>query len=402
MASKPFRPYFIAFASISLVGSVLAQPVPASPVPASPPADGAAAVEAADVNVAVDPRIELLLIVQHLTGDYEQRTNLITNFDFAYKREIEERFRPFAMHTVVATYRAMALRGFSFDGGPQAMLHLTADERLSLRGTMPDDLLKRVGGPEQFEVFRQQVADFAKSSGFWEFFAGHQPLYDELCKSVLERARPADLVAALNAYTGMQVVNARLVLFPLGHPGGFAARVTPMADGVEQPMEVFAVVGPGGAIEDKPVFGGPAAPWFESLVIHEFAHTIVNPLAQAHALRVAQSAAKLDPIRPQMSRQAYQNWETVVNEHIVRAIEARLALKLHGMSAGTAKMNQELKRGFVFIPGLVQALARYEEDRTKWPTLADFYPKLLAVFEAEANRTAQPPGKAQPESRPTE
>ena len=42
-----------------------------------PPASQPAPV----VNISVDPRIELLLIVQHLTGDYEKRTRLITDFD---------------------------------------------------------------------------------------------------------------------------------------------------------------------------------------------------------------------------------------------------------------------------------------------------------------------------------
>jgi len=297
-------------------------PDPAPPAPAS-----------VEVDVSVDPRIELLLIVQHLTGDYEKRTRLITDFDFAYKREIEEHFRPFAMHTVVMTYRAMALKGFSFDAGPQAMMRLTADESLSPRSPMPEDLLKRVGGAEQFETFRSQIADFAQASGFWKFFADHKPLYDELCRNVNETARPGELVAALNDYTGMRVSNAHLVLFPMGHPGGFAAHVIPEVDGVKQAEEVFAVVGPGGAKDDKPVFGGESAPWFESLIIHEFAHTIVNPLAEDNAERVAGSAAKLEPIRQQMSRQAYQNWRTVVNEHIVRAIECRLALRRCGVTA---------------------------------------------------------------------
>ncbi len=346
----------------------------------------------ADVDVSVDPRIELLLIVQHLTGDYEKRTRLITDFDFAYKREIEEHFRPFAMHTVVMTYRAMALKGFSFDAGPQAMMRLTADQSLALRAPMPEDLLKRVGGAEQFETFRSEMADFAQASGFWKFFADHKPLYDELCRDVNETARPGELVAALNDYTGMNVSNGHLVLFPMGHPGGFAAHVTPEVDGVKQAEEVFAVVGPGGAKDDKPVFGGESAPWFESLINHEFAHTIVNPLADRHAERVAGSDAKLEPIRQQMSRQAYQNWRTVVNEHIVRAIECRLALKRHGPAAGAAKLKHEYQRGFIYVPALVEALGRYEQDRAKWITLEQFYPELLSVFErSESDAPASRP-----------
>src|SRR5688572_11311545 len=180
---------------IALLSLTAAPASPAQEPPAPAPVHAADAL--VEVDVSVDPRIELLLIIQHLTGDYEKRTGLITDFDFEYKREIEAHFRPFAMHTVVMTYRAMALKGFSFDAGPQAMLRLTADESLALRSPMPEDLLKRVGGAEQFETFRSQIADFAQASGFWTFFADHQPLYDELCRSVMETARPGELVAAL-------------------------------------------------------------------------------------------------------------------------------------------------------------------------------------------------------------
>jgi hypothetical protein len=45
----------------------------ASRAPAAPPA------MTVDLEVIIDPRVELMLIVQYLTGDYERRTNLITN-----------------------------------------------------------------------------------------------------------------------------------------------------------------------------------------------------------------------------------------------------------------------------------------------------------------------------------
>ncbi len=357
---------------------------------AQPPGDLAVvpAREEVQVDIRVDPRIELLLIVQHLTNDYAKMTNLITRFDFAYKREIEEHFRPYDKHTVVMTYHHLFQRGFAFDAGPHAALRLTEDEHLALRAPFPEDILARVGGAEAFEEFRSQLADFAQASGFWTFFEQHKPFYEELCQSVRERLKPGDLVAALNAYAGLPVTNAHLVLFPMGHPGGFAAQIEPDNGGIE----VFAIVGPGGAADDKPVFG---ASWHESLIIHEFAHTIVNPLADEHPEQVAKSAALMDPIREQMARQAYRNWRTIVNEHIVRALEARIALQRHGEEAMQQKIAEDVKRSFVHLPALCKALERYEADRASYPTLGTFYPELLAIFDqaaAEASNEPKPAG----------
>lgn len=353
-------------------------------VSAQPPADSPAAEAEHDahVDIRVDPRIELLLIVQHLTNDFAKMTNLITRFDFAYKREIEAHFRPFDKHTAVMTYRQLFQRGFAFDAGPHAVLRLTADEHLSLRAPFPEDILARVGGADDFEQFRSQLADFAKASSFWKFYEEHKPFYTSLCDDVRERVKPGELVAALNAYAGMPVTNAHLVLFPMGHPGGFAAQIEPDESGIE----VFAVVGPGAAENDKPVFG---ASWYESLIIHEFAHTIVNPLADEHTEQVAKTESLMSPIREHMARQAYKNWTTIVNEHIVRALEARMAFHRHGADAMHKKIQEDVNRSFVHLPALCKALERYEADRARYPTLRAFYLELLAVFDAAAVHAAQ-------------
>jgi hypothetical protein len=274
----------------------------------------------------------------------------------------------------------MARQGFSFDACPEAALHLTPDAELNVRAPLPDDLLERAGGAEAFENFRAQLADFAKVSGFFEFFGKHEDLYSELTMIVRKGMQPAVLVGALNRYTGMQVRNATLVLFPLGHPGGFAAQITtPARDDQPAGMEVYALIGPGGAIDDRPTWS--TVPWAESLIIHEFAHTIVNPIAGKFAERIARSADRLDPIKQQMSRQAYQSWATVVNEHIVRALEVRIALLHHGVDAANGKLVQDTGRGFVHLPDLCLALDRYEKHRAQWKTLEEFFPDLLAVFE---------------------
>ena len=54
--------------------------------------------EQAALTVRVDPRIELLSIVQFLSG-YGDLTGLITRYKFAYKQEIKRSFSQFKNHS---------------------------------------------------------------------------------------------------------------------------------------------------------------------------------------------------------------------------------------------------------------------------------------------------------------
>jgi hypothetical protein len=84
-----------------------------------------------------------------------------------------------------------------------------------------------------------------------------------------------------------------------------------------------------------------------------------------------------------MRRQAYGNWESTVNEHIVRAVTTRLAYLHYGAEAGDRALRGEQERGFIHVAALCAALERYEAARDTYPTLNDFYPELLAALPAQ-------------------
>lgn len=78
-----------------------------------------------------------------------------------------------------------------------------------------------------------------------------------------------------------------------------------------------------------------------------------------------------------MTRQAYNSWQTVVNESIVRA-----AVIIYMMENGFD--NQHIQRemlepvvfDFLWMPELVNALRNYIGSRSQYPTLNDFYPEI--------------------------
>ena len=117
---------------------------------------------------------------------------------------------------------------------------------------------------------------------------------------------------------------------------------------------------------------------------HEFGHAFVNPLFENDSLLlqlVSQSEhLYIDEYKPIMSRQNYNEWETIVMEYLVRLGEIRLAERSDN-PVWAAELRQyhtnELK--FVLLPELEKKIIIYENN-PELGTFKDFLPELLSVF----------------------
>jgi len=368
-----FRKLLWLFACASLI--LLAACAPAGPV-----ADLTPTAEAAGpppgLNIGVDPRMELLAAVQILS-DYNQRTNLITQQSFDYKQEIQAEFAPYRAHRAVKVFNRMSQRGFSFDAPPAVMLYLTPPPELEVHTPFSDYLLQRAGGEKRLGELIAALREFAVDTDFMSFYAQNQPFYDQITANVSDLLAGTDDLAALEAYYGMQEHSYNIVLVPLFHAGGFGPSVA-RPDGSS---DVYSIGGPHAVDEQGlPAFGSQES--FRYLIWHEFAHSFVNPQTALHLDEVNTYAHLLKPIQDEMKKQAYGDWQTVVNEHIVRAITTRLSYVLVGQEAGDAALAYETERSFIYLPELLEQLERYEANRDTYPTFADFYPELLTAFES--------------------
>lgn len=114
---------------------------------------------------------------------------------------------------------------------------------------------------------------------------------------------------------------------------------------------------------------------------HEFGHSFVNPLTTKYQKEALQYEALYQPIEAQMKNLAYSNWETSLNEHIVRAVVARLTALRLGEMSGEYILESESKQGFIYIDAIYEKLLKYEKNRKVYPTFDAFYLELLTVFE---------------------
>ena len=336
--------------------------------------------EVARFSVGVDQRMELLAVVQALSSYPEQLPMLFNDFDFEFKANFREHFTPFAEHRAVELFDEMWPQGFSFDAPVGAVLHYGDPPELEPIVTIPEYYQRRAGGAERLDEFIEELRNFARDTDFVSFHKANAAYYRGLDEAV--RTQIGDINPdVLEQYYGTRQNSFNIILVPLFHQGAFGPRVT-YEDGTS---DVYSVIGPTELRGGELFFLGPDD--LKHLIWHEFSHSFVNPVVDSFAQQVAQYAALLRPIKQQMADQAYQDWQTVVYEHVVRAVVARLALQHFGEQAYRDTINKEVARGFIYIEPICDALAfDYEPNRDIYTDLTSFFPKILDVFKGEMRK----------------
>jgi len=332
------------------------------------------------LNVCVDPRIELLSVVQAIGGYEGYLTRVhITPYNFAYKRELLKRFTPYNKHEAVKMMLSLS-NHFNCDAPVTTMLHLGNPPLLEVKSPLTDYLIGRAGGKEKLDQFISALRGFAEESKFMDFYKENKEFYSKIEAGVKSTMKGSNYVSDIEDYYGMTRGAYTLTLGPLLHPGGYGPRVE-RDDGS---LEVFYIGGPKGVYNGLPVWGDSRM--FRYIVWHEFSHSFVNPTTDIFADEVNRYSSLMDPIAEEMKDMSYPDWTTCVNEHLVRAITVRLACKHLGEEEGKASLKLERIRNFSYVRELCDKLKIYEKERENYPSFIDFYPELVKVFKNLADQ----------------
>ena len=324
------------------------------------------------IHIAVDPRIELLAVVQFLSG-YDKRYNLITRFDFSYKQDVREHFSEYKDHAAVTLFDKMSAQVFNFDAPPAAMLYLSDPPELAQVFPFTGYLNRRAGGNKRLTEFVELLRDFAVDTNFMTFYETHTDVFQQMVADTRAKMGSINYIRTLEGYYGMNQGRCAVLLAPL-LMGGFGPRV----EQLDGSFDIYNVMGPLNLKDDMPSFGSKTS--FRYMVWHEFGHSFVNPTTSRFKKDINKYKALYDPIAADMQQQAYGNWENCVNEHLVRAVTTRLSYREIGMGAGIKALHQEKNRHFAYVELLCKRLEYYEEQRDIYPSFVDFYPELIKVF----------------------
>jgi hypothetical protein len=326
------------------------------------------------IQVSIDPRIELLAMVQ-LVSDYDSRTGLITDFSFKYKETMKQHFARYADHPAVKLFEKLSREdGFSFSNPPAAMLYFSNPPELKMVREYDGPLSDRIQ-KQNLDRFADELRDFAEDTNFSQFYLANEGFYNAILDRSAALLENHSHVEELESYYGMKQNNYHIILSPLYRPGSFGIRLA-AADGR---YDLYHIAGPFSVEKDIPIFGNEAI--FQQLTRHGFGHSFIAPSTDQNRKELDKYSSLYKPLSDQMEMQGYGSWEGCVNEHINRAVICRLIYQHDGESAYIEAVDSEKSRGFRYIEPLLQALEVYEGNRDKYKSFEDFYPEIINVFK---------------------
>ena len=321
------------------------------------------------LHIGADPRIELLIAVQLLS-----QYRYLTPYRVDYARDLITHFSRYPPQQAVAFFRSLSLDTGWSDAYPTAMLYLSDPPVLEPTQPIPPHIYRAFRGEENFTRFIYALRSFARQTQFNHFFARSQKLYKLLEARLREELAGADPTGEIEAYFGTRQISYHLILSPLLHHGGFGPHIGRHGG----PYDVYTLLGPTDATRGLPEYG-PRDQLLQ-IIWHEFSHAFVNPLSEKYYPMLRPHADLFAPLAEQMATIGYTHWFDCANEHLIRAITARLAHHHLGAEAGRRALREESGRGFRYIHAVAHRLEEYESQRDRYPTFTAFFPRLISVF----------------------
>ena len=318
-------------------------------------------------SISVDPRMELLGVVQHFTswapgGHIKSET--------AYKSDIDDYFGEFRNHRAVACVESLVAAGFTHDAPVRFMLHHHDPPEFVQHTPYSEYLVNRAGGEEILTELADALRDFARQTNFMAFYRSHAPLYDIHMAEVEALLSEKDYVQALEDFFGESAIGYHVILPPL-FAGGYGPAIRR-----EKGWDLYAVIGPCALRGERVTFA--CLGYLESIMLHEWSHSFVNPLVDQNYDLFSKSEGLYDPIRGMMTSQAYPTWRIALYEHVVRASEINIRATLYDGFDKNVSLQVQEGKGFWYVSYIDSLLDLYQIHREDYPTFAEFMPLIAA------------------------
>ncbi|SHF17396.1 protein of unknown function [Caldanaerobius fijiensis DSM 17918] len=324
------------------------------------------------LNITIDPRMELLAIVQYFSKYADRFYGLVTRERDIYTDRVMDYFQQYKNHAIINLFDDMSLNGFNFDAPPASILYLSNPPLLKEKFPFDEYVIRRAGGREKLENFIDLLRDFSEKTQFISFFEdnNNQIFYKQVISSVMQKINNLDYISILEDYYGYGKGSYNIILVPLFSNGNYGHQIKDN----EGQEHIYAILN-ASHVEDR-----ITKELLINLLWHEFSHSYINPITEENWKQVSQYNKMFDPIKETMDKLAYSTWETCVNEHIVRAITVRLICLHIDSDEGKTLLEDEVKNGFIYIKELCKLLEHYENHRNIYPTFKEFYREIIKFF----------------------
>jgi hypothetical protein len=329
--------------------------------------------DAMDIDVSVDPRVELMSIIFRLAGNNEYKMCKIP----AYDKDLETYFKPYKDHPAVKFAAELKKkRGVSFDAPMSMAVHLADANTLSPLVPFephPADLDDR-WQPKETEKFLEKARQFAKDTNFAGFLDEHKALYDDTAKALKDTIRQNAHFEWFDEFFGPRAdVNFHVILGMTNGPCSYGASI--VLDGRQHMYSVLGVwmCDPSG----KPTFDEETV----STLFHELCHSYTNPIVNKFESELEPAGKELySEVEQVMKKMAYGTWQTMMREYIVRVCVIQYHRQYQTPPGVKRLLRNEVGRGFIDMRELDEVVSKYESQRDKYPTFESFFPRVVDFF----------------------
>lgn len=323
----------------------------------------------------VDERVELLSIVFRLAGNHEYSSETFKH----YSDKIWEHYAPYKDHELIQLAREVREKnGVGYDAVMSMAIHLddSLNPRVPFTETVPDGRW----GKEKATSFVKLLKAFYKETNSRKFFSNNEELYKEAIKRFLPIYEQLDVEWYKDFY-GKEASEKFVIVIGLGNGGGNYGRFIDLSDGKR---EVYAIMGTWET--DSTGMAEYSLDSYFPTLVHEFNHSFVNDLLNMDPEPFRKNGEIMyEVLREKMERGAYSNWQTMLNEALVRAAVVKY-MKDHRFSEKEVsnEVTNQLNRGFIWIEELLMELEKYDEERNRFPTLESYVPELVEAYDQYA------------------
>jgi hypothetical protein len=226
--------------------------------------------------------------------------------------------------------------------------------------------------------FIESANDFFRKADVTKFLEEHIDYYTKCIYEVRKNIPDENFIPTMEHYYGISFSSYNFIPSPAIYPGiGVAYSIEN-----NNSIDIYYI---GGSIEDvdstqQYQFSFDSPSDIREMSVHEFGHSFVNPITNdiENKSLIEKFNYLFEPIKDAMRNQAYPDWHTCVNEHIVRLGEIRIALAMNDtISANKLREQYIEQRKFIYLSVLENKITEYENNRDRYHSFAEFFPELI-------------------------
>lgn len=331
-----------------------------------------------NIEITVDNRTELLGILLLISDYNKTHAKLIEECsNKEYREKIFSKFNRFKNEkAVILLNKIFKTLNFSYDAPVSLFLQLNEDFTFDKLDMYPYE--NRLNKSQLVLDFLREIPDFAKKIDFESYYNSNKDFYNKIIEETIETIDMDRVLSFISSFYKMDISNIKFVvnLLPYTTNGNF---------GTNHNNVTYSNLGLKKCQKDELTFIRDQD--FGTLILHEFSHSVINPLTDKYSTIKGKAFADIWDI---MCNKAYGSVEAIINEHIIRSIEIFYLKNIVKTKESVEFANQRLQRekegGFKYIQACLDSIENYFKDIDSYENFEQYFPNLLKDLENETKK----------------